>query len=97
MSIELHIERLVIDAAVLGSERVGDVRAAIERELGRSLARPGVADALRGIGTVATLPAATLPPASRPRESFGTRIASAVQQRLGLPAATRHGSAAHHD
>ena len=30
MSIELHIERLVLDEALLGGERAGNVRAALE-------------------------------------------------------------------
>lgn len=96
MSIELHIERLVIDAGVLGSERAEDVRAAIERELGRSLAGPGVTDVLRGIGATATLPATGLVPPSRPLESSSTRITSAVLQGLGLSTAARQGSATRH-
>lgn len=41
MSIELHIERLVLDEALLGGERAGNVRAALEGELARLLTRPG--------------------------------------------------------
>lgn len=93
MSIELHIEQLVIDGTLLGSERSDAVRQAIERELSRRLAQPGTAEALSRMDSVATLPSATLPPAS-PRDSFGVRIASAVQQGLGTHAsggATGHG------
>ena len=89
MSIELHIERLVIDEAALGGERAGSVRAALECELGRLLAQPGAADALRGLGAVDTLPPATLPPASRPHDHLGPRIATAVQRGLGITPAAR--------
>ncbi|MGN6706162.1 MAG: hypothetical protein ACTHJO_08890 [Rhodanobacter sp.] len=89
MSIELHIERLVIDEAALGGERGGSVRAALEGELARLLAQPGAAAALRGLGAVAALPPATLPPASHPHERLGVRIATAVQRGLGIPPAAR--------
>ena len=89
MSIELHIERLVIDEAALGGERAAGVRAAIERELTRRLAQPGAVDALRGLGAVATLPPATLPTAGHPHERLGVRIATAVQHRLGIIPVTR--------
>ncbi|OHC44416.1 hypothetical protein [Rhodanobacter soli] len=89
MSIELHIERLVIDEAALGGERAAGVRAAIERELAWRLAQPGAVDALRGLGAVATLPPATLPTASHPHERLGVRIATAVQHGLGITPAAR--------
>lgn len=88
MSIELHIERLVIDEAALGGERAGSVRAALETELGRLLAQPGAGDALRRLGVAATLPPATLPPAGHPHERLGRRIATAVQHGLGITPAT---------
>lgn len=96
MSIELRIDRLVIDEAVLGGERVDQVRAAIERELGRSLAGPGVAERLREIGAVATLPGVQRFAASPPGAPAGARISSAVLQGLGLPMGARHGSATQH-
>ena len=89
MSIVLHIERLVIDEAVLGGERAGNVRAAIERELARTLAQPGALDTLRGLGAIAALPAAMLPPAGHRRDRIGMRIATAVQHGLGITPATR--------
>jgi len=89
VSIELHIERLVIDEAALGGEHAAGVRAAIERELARRLAQPGAVDALRGLGAVDTLPSATLPPVSRPHERLGPRIATAVQHGLGITPVTR--------
>lgn len=89
MSIELHIERLVIDEALLGGERAAGVRAAIERELAWRLAQRGAIDALRGLGAVATLPPATLPAAGHPHERLGVRIAAAVQHGLGITPAAR--------
>ena len=89
MSIVLHIERLVIDEAVLGGERAGSVRAALEGELHRLLAQPGATAALRGLGVIAALPPGTLPPAGPPHEGLGPRIATAVQSGLGIPPTTR--------
>lgn len=89
MSIELHIERLVIDEAALGGEHAAGVRAAVERELAQRLGQPGAVDALRGLGAVDTLPPATLPPASRPHDRLGPRIATAVQHGLGITPAAR--------
>jgi protein involved in polysaccharide export with SLBB domain len=91
MSIELHIERLVLDEALLGGERGTQVRDAIERELAGLLARPGTIGALRGIGAVAALPPATLQPASQPYDRLGARIAVAVEHGLGITPATRAG------
>ncbi len=84
MSIELHIERLVLDEALLGGERAGSVRAAIERELTQLLAQPGAVDTLRGLGAVVALPPASLPAATSPHERLGPRIATAVQKGLGI-------------
>ena len=84
MKIHLHIERLVLDASVLGNERAGDVRAALERELGRLLTQPGAVDTLRSVGCVAALPWMSLPVATHPREQLGSRIAAGVQCSLGI-------------
>jgi len=84
VSIVLHIERLVIDEALLGGERAAAVPAAIERELGRLLVAPGAAVALRGIGSIASLPPASLPLCRHPKDQLGTRIATAVNQALGV-------------
>jgi len=85
MSIHLHIERLVIDESLLGTERAGTVRAAIERDLARHLAHPGALETLKSIGAIDALPAVSLPLADRPRDRLGPRIATAVQDGLGLP------------
>ena len=97
MSIELHIERLVIDAAVLGGERAADVRAAIERELAQRLAQPGAIDALRRIGAAGALPPAVLPMAVHPRDRLGVRVASAVQQSLSFDTIAHDSGASRHD
>ena len=83
MSIVLHIERLVLDQALLGVERASAVRTEIERELSLRLRQPGAVDALRGMGAVAALPAGTLP-AALARERLGSRVATAVQGSLGV-------------
>ena len=84
MSIVLHIERLVLDEALLGGERAAAVPAAIERELGRLLVAPGAAVALRGIGSITSLPPASLPLGRHPKDQLGTRIATAASQALGV-------------
>ncbi len=89
MSIELHIERLLIDEALLSGERPHEVCRALERELTQRLALPGVAKALRLHSVVAMLPPAMLPAASHPHERLGTRIAAAVGQGIGVGAQAR--------
>ena len=89
MSIVLHIERLVIDEAMLSGERAGSVRAALEGELCRLLAKPSATAALSGLGAIAALPPGTLPPASAAHERLGPRIATAVKKGLGIPPTTR--------
>jgi len=84
MSIVLHIERLVVDEALLGGERAAAVPAAIERELGRLLVAPGAVVALRGIGSIASLPPVSLPLGRHPKDQLGTRIATAASQALGV-------------
>lgn len=84
MRIELHIEWLLLDDALLGGERATAVRSAIELELAGRLAGPDVESVLRGIGSVASLPPASLPPARRPTDRLGPRIATAISQALGV-------------
>lgn len=84
MSIELHIERLVLDEALLGGERPEQVRAVIERELARRLAQPGTSAALAGFGHVASLPTSNLPPGTS--ATFGRRLAQTLARTMGVPA-----------
>ncbi|RAO78101.1 hypothetical protein [Dyella jiangningensis] len=86
MSIELHIERLVIDEAVLGGERASSVRVALERELTQALSHPGAIRALSGMGSVTSLPACGMPDAKHVGTSLGERIAAAVGKGLGAGA-----------
>lgn len=88
MRIELHIERLLLDGALLGGERAADVRAALQRELARQLAASGAFEALRGLGAVEALPPLPLPllPARHAYDRLGERIAAAVGQGLGVAA-----------
>lgn len=85
MSIELHIERLVLDEAVLGSENPRAVRIAIERELARRLAGVDAIGALRQIGYVASLPSVDLGADGSAHPRLGLRIAASIGQGLGLP------------
>lgn len=87
MNLHLHIERLVLDQALLGGKRASDVQATIERELAQWLAQPCAIDALRVIGAVDRLPPASLPAAKHPRDSLGARIATAAGDSLGVPSA----------
>ena len=89
MSIVLHIERLVLDEALVGNERPSAMRVAIERELLRQLAWPGAIERMRNIGVVAELPTVALPAARHSRERLAPRVAIAVRNGLGVPIATR--------
>jgi len=89
VSIELRIERLVIDEAVLGDERASSVRVALERELAQTLAHRGAIRALSGMGAVVSLPACSMPAASHARARLGDRIAAAVGEGLGIGSAAR--------
>lgn len=88
MKIDLRIDRLVLDAALLGGGRADAVAAAIESELARRLALPGAADALRGIGAVDALPALALANSAGAQYwNLGAEIAGSVGDGLGLAAA----------
>lgn len=92
MSIELRIERLVIDEVVLGGDRASSVRVALERELAQTLSHPDAIRALSGIGAVMSLPACGMPDAKRVRTGLGGRIAVAVGEGLGVGDAAQMGS-----
>jgi hypothetical protein len=94
MSIQLHIERLVLDEALLGGERAGSVRDALERELTQRLVQVGAVDTLRGLGAVAALPPVKLLAATYPQQTLAPRIARAVRQSLGVSSVTRKPPAA---
>jgi len=78
VSIELHIERLVIDQALLGAEHPAALRTTVERELARQLGQPAVMDGLlRRGGANDALPWVALPGQRRPHD-LGNRIATAA-------------------
>lgn len=83
MSIVLHIERLVIDEALLRGERPAAVGIAMTRELQRLLVHPTALDMLAGVGAVASLSPGTLPPSAAAADPLGPRLARAVHQVLG--------------
>ena len=88
MSIELHIERLVIDEALLGGERAAAVGMAMTHELQRLLAHPNGVAALAGVGAVASLPPGRLLPSTIATDRLGPRLAQAVHQVLGTSSPT---------
>lgn len=93
MTVRLHIDRVVVDEALLRGERHADVRAALEEALRERLAGPGAADALRRLGAMASLPPVSLPAAMPTQGTLGARIAAGAGDALGLagkaPAARR--------
>ena len=95
MKIDLRIDRLVLDAALLNGGRADAVAAAIESALTRQLAMPGVAEALRAIGHVDALPVRALvtDTSARPR-NLGADIAASLGDALGIAAQGAHGDRA---
>lgn len=89
MSIELHIERLVVDESLLASGRTRGLRDIIERSLAQRLASPHAVARLSSLGAVAALQAVDLPTGDSPLRHLGARIADAVGDGLGVPAGRR--------
>ncbi len=83
MSIVLHIDRLVIDEALLGGERPDRVRATIERELAQRLMQPGTVATLAGLGQVASLPTLDLLPGAS--ATLGHRLARTLARSVSMP------------
>jgi hypothetical protein len=82
VSIVLHIDRLVLDEALLDGERPLAVRSAIERELAATLAQPFASKALQRIDAAASLPVVPLPSTLYRQDLLGSRVARAVQLAL---------------
>lgn len=89
MSITLHIDRLVVDQALLGDGGAVALRQGIERELSLRLMQGGTVEGLRHLGAVAELPPCRLPRATHPGDGLAARIASGIYLGLGV---TRGGS-----
>lgn len=87
MKIDLRIDRLVLDAALLNGGRADAVAAAIESALTRQLAMPGVAEALGAIGHVDALPVrALVTHAEAQPRNLGADIATSLGEALGIAA-----------
>lgn len=96
MSIELHIERLVVDESLLAGGRAGELRDIIERSLAQRLASPHAVARLSSLGAVAALPAVDLPGGDSSLRHLGARVADAVGDGLGVPAGRRPLSGGRH-
>lgn len=82
MNITLHIERLVLEGLPLAPGQAGQLRAALEQELGRLLGERGLAPGL-GAGAPA-LRAASIDLAGNPSAAaLGQQLAAAVMAEIG--------------
>jgi len=89
MKIELRIDRLIVDEALLGDERRHALLRNVQRELQARLAAGDAAPALARSGAI-DAPAPATPAASAARASLAARIADAVATRLGLQRSCTH-------
>ena len=84
MTIKLHIERLVLDGLPIARRHGPCVQAAIEAELGRSLAGRALAvDGGSGPGAAAGRANTIHLPVTGDPALVGTRIAQAIRRSLG--------------
>ncbi|MGK7911156.1 MAG: hypothetical protein AB4050_06675 [Synechococcus sp.] len=85
MTINIHIERLVLDGVNISPSQRPFVKAAVEAELGRLLAEGGLATELLGGGAVPRVPGGRieLAPENNPSQ-LGQQIAQAVYGGIGL-------------
>jgi len=86
MTINLHIERIILDGLPLEAHHGPIVRAAIEAELARLLAAQGLPPALHAGGALPALRAApiAIADAATP-DAIGQQIARSVYGGLGEP------------
>jgi hypothetical protein len=89
VKVVLHIERLVVDAALAANERPARMRAALEQALMHDLREPGAARMLLHIGAVDALAPVSLPGSDGRNDSLGSRVGAAVGAGLGLHAGGR--------
>jgi hypothetical protein len=80
--VELAIERVVLEGVTLSFAQRARLAAALESELGRSLARTGVKPTLKTSGTVPHLMATTTLASDDPR-GLAHGITTGVQEVLG--------------
>lgn len=84
MTIDLHIERLVIEGLALSSTDGRMMEAAVAAELTRLLAAGPIPPAARASGVWPSVPALALPgAATREPRQLGRAIASGVYRSLG--------------
>jgi hypothetical protein len=83
MSINLHIERLILDGIYFRSASGPAIGAAVEEELGRLLREGGVGPSFRAGGAWANTPAGMVELGSSQPAQLGQQIALAVYQGIG--------------
>jgi hypothetical protein len=83
MTINLHIERLILDGAYFGSVQGPAIGAAVEAELGRLLKEGGVESSFEAGGAWANTSAAIVELGSNQPAQLGQQIARAVYQGIG--------------
>ncbi|WNL45681.1 hypothetical protein RKE25_20070 [Dyella sp. BiH032] len=84
MNLRVHIDRLVVDEALLGHMRPAALRTAVEDALRRELARSGTPERLAKLGHLDAVAPAKLTPARHPGEGLATRLAATVGASLGI-------------
>jgi hypothetical protein len=90
MSVHVHIDRLIIDPALLGGQSPRKAQHAIEQALRAQLATPGAATRLSGLGHLEAMPSHALSDGPAP---LGARVGFALSQVLGtgVPRGGGHG------
>jgi hypothetical protein len=88
MSLRVHIERLVVDEAVLGQLRPSALRTAVEDALRRELAKAGAPERLARLGRIDALAPAALAPARHGGDGLAARLAATVGASLGAGTST---------
>jgi hypothetical protein len=84
MDIRVHIERLVIDEALIGNGDRAALQAAVATELTQLLAAQGLGAAWRAGGAVPTVRGGTVEPAAgQDPARLGQQVAQAVYRRIG--------------
>jgi len=84
MNIQVNIERLILEGVSVAPNQRPALQAAVEAELGRLLAKNGLASALQGGGVVPHVPGGVLEvvPDGNPAQ-LGQQIARAVYRGIG--------------
>jgi hypothetical protein len=83
MSVNLHIERLILDGLVVPDGDGPHIAAAVETELARLLGTSGLEASLRSSGAWPSVPAGSIRSAATKSAPLGRQIAKAVYQGIG--------------